>query len=98
KRNHKTASCGSTSRDEFFFHGLDIHLNNRQTSYPTLVFGYPTFGAELVCIQPARHRHHFQQAYSMRLGEKDPAIVEGSVGQSSTSLQELVNLPEVSCK
>lgn len=30
----------------------------------------------------------------MRLGEKEPASVEGSVGKSSTSIRELVNVPE----
>jgi len=32
----------------------------------------------------------------MRLGEKDPATVNGSIGQSSTSLGDLSNAPEVS--
>lgn len=31
----------------------------------------------------------------MRLGEKQPAVVEGSLGQSSTDVAELVNVPEV---
>lgn len=31
----------------------------------------------------------------MRLGEKEPAAVGDNVGQSSTSLKELVNVPEV---
>ena len=32
----------------------------------------------------------------MRLGEKEPAAVAGAVGHSSTAVQELVNVPEVS--
>lgn len=31
----------------------------------------------------------------MRLGEKQPAAVSGSIGASSTSLQDLANVPEV---
>jgi hypothetical protein len=31
----------------------------------------------------------------MRLGEKEPAAVNGNVGSSSTSLKELTNIPEV---
>lgn len=32
----------------------------------------------------------------MRLGEKEPATVNGSIGQSSTTLTDLSNVPEVS--
>jgi hypothetical protein len=31
----------------------------------------------------------------MRLGEKEPATVSGNAGTSSTSLEELANIPEV---
>lgn len=31
----------------------------------------------------------------MRLGEKEPAVVAGNVGQSSTSMSQLQNVPEV---
>jgi hypothetical protein len=31
----------------------------------------------------------------MRLGEKQPAATEGNVGESSTSIRDLANVPEV---
>lgn len=31
----------------------------------------------------------------MRLGEKEPAVVAGNVGQSSTAISQLQNVPEV---
>lgn len=37
----------------------------------------------------------WKPADKMRLGEKQPATVGNSVGESSTAIQDLVNVPEV---
>lgn len=34
-------------------------------------------------------------AVKMRLGEKDPVVVDGKAGQSSTAIDDLQNVPQV---